>query len=188
MNDLQETIIMQYKDRIPRTLGTHDGTFHADEVTACALLEFFNLIDGDKVYRTRDINQLSTCEYVCDVGGEYNPTEKRFDHHQIEYKGHLSSAGMVLDYLKTSKVISQKDFDFFNNALVRGVDAHDNGKDPQVPGLCSFSHIISNFCPIRYDASSEEQYAAFLEAKAFAYGHLKDFGLVISITNHVKTW
>ena len=34
------------KDQIrPRSFGTHDGSFHADEVTACALLLLFDLID-----------------------------------------------------------------------------------------------------------------------------------------------
>ena len=28
---------------LSRSFGTHDGSFHADEVTACALLLFFNL-------------------------------------------------------------------------------------------------------------------------------------------------
>ncbi|MDF2550599.1 MAG: hypothetical protein K0S07_1666, partial [Chlamydiales bacterium] len=29
----------------PRSFGTHDGSFHADEVTACALLLLVDLID-----------------------------------------------------------------------------------------------------------------------------------------------
>ena len=62
---------------IPRSLGTHSGTFHADEVTACALLLVYDLIDRDKIIRTRDITKLSTCEFVCDVGGEYDPLKKR---------------------------------------------------------------------------------------------------------------
>nr|NGX27459.1 hypothetical protein [Chlamydiota bacterium] len=39
---------------ISRSLGTHDGSFHADEVSACALLLVFDLIDRDKIFRTRD--------------------------------------------------------------------------------------------------------------------------------------
>ena len=158
---------------LPRSFGTHDGTFHADEVTACALLLCFDLIDMDKITRTRHYAQLSSCEYVCDVGGSYSLEKKRFDHHQVDYKGPLSSAGMILDYLKQISMLTQKDFDFFNNALVRGVDAHDNGKDTQAPGLCTFSHIISNFTPIHYDATSAEQDSAFLHAVTFALGHLK---------------
>jgi uncharacterized UPF0160 family protein len=158
---------------IPRSFGTHDGSFHADEVTACAMLCFFNLIDKDKIIRTRDLSLLNQCEYVCDVGGIYDPAHKRFDHHQVEYKGPLSSAGMILEYLKDRGMIIAKDFEFLNNSLIRGVDAHDNGRDPQIPGLCTFSHIISNFAPIHYDNDAKTQQEAFFEALEFAIGHLK---------------
>ncbi len=84
-----------------RYLGTHDGSFHADEVTACALLLAFDLVDRNKIIRTRDLAVIDTCEYVCDVGGIYEPEAKRFDHHQVGYQGELASAGMVLLYLKT---------------------------------------------------------------------------------------
>lgn len=157
---------------ILRSFGTHDGTFHADEVTACALLELFQLIDHDKIIRSRDPVRLASCEYLCDIGGIYDPSRKRFDHHQIDYKGSLSSAGMVLEYLKTQQVLSQKEFELFNNTLIRGVDSHDNGKDPQIPGFCSFSHIVSNFAPIQYDAAPEIQDSAFFEAQQFVLGHL----------------
>ena len=65
-----------------RSFGTHDGRFHADEVTACALLFFCNPIDRDKISRTRDPVVLNRCEYICDVGGLYDPNQKLFDHHQ----------------------------------------------------------------------------------------------------------
>jgi uncharacterized UPF0160 family protein len=157
---------------IPRSFGTHDGTFHADEITACALLLLKKRIDKNRIFRTRDLYKLSLCEYVCDVGGEYAPEKKRFDHHQATYKGPLSSAGMVLEYLKSTNEISSKEYDFLNNMMVRGVDAHDNGKELQLPGVSTFSHIISNFTPISYEASQEEQDAAFFLALDFTMGHL----------------
>ena len=82
---------------IKNSLATHDGTFHADEVSACALLLLFGLIDREKIYRTRDPKVIEQCEYVCDVGKIYDPEKKRFDHHQLSYHGTLSSAGMVLN-------------------------------------------------------------------------------------------
>ncbi len=158
---------------IPRSVGIHDGTFHADEVTACALLKLFDLIDSDKIWRTRDSNILSQCEYVCDVGGSYNPEKKQFDHHQAEYKGELSSAGMVLLYLKEINLITPQDYLFFNNALIRGVDAHDNGAGPILPGVCTYSQLISNFMPIKHESSPEKLSQAFMEAFDFAYLHLQ---------------
>lgn len=157
---------------IPRSFGTHDGAFHADEVTACALLSLFNRIDRDKVIRTRDPEKLNRCEYVCDVGGFYDPDEKLFDHHQVEYKGPMASAGMILKYLRETKVIDSKEYDTFNNLLILGVDAHDNGQDPQIPGLCTFSHLISNFAPISREADPEEWNESFNAAVDFTVGHL----------------
>lgn len=159
--------------KIPRSCGTHDGTFHADEITACALLMLFDLIDEDKIIRTRDLSLLANCDYVCDVGGLYDPTDKLFDHHQADYQGPLSSAGMVLQYLKSKDILKHNEYDFFNNSLIMGVDAHDNGRDPLIPGYCSFSHVISNLTPIHYDCGPEEENQAFHQALKFAYEHLQ---------------
>ncbi len=159
--------------KIPRSCGTHDGTFHADEVTACALLMLFNLVDQEKIVRTRDLNVLMACEYVCDVGGEYDPARHLFDHHQADYQGPFSSAGMVLDYLKGIGKLASNEYDFFNRSLIAGVDAHDNGRDPLIPGYCSFSHVISNFTPIHYDCGHDEENHAFHEALRFAFEHLR---------------
>src|ERR1700734_1069645 len=95
------------KIKTPLSCGTHDGTFHADEVTACALLVVFGLIGQDKIIRTRKKELLDSCEYICDVGGIYDPAEKLFDHHQAEYQGNLSSAGMILLHLQDTHVISK---------------------------------------------------------------------------------
>jgi len=156
-----------------RSVGTHDGTFHADEVTACALLMLFNLVDEDKIIRTRDLGLLAACEYVCDVGGIYDSDSKLFDHHQVDYQGPLSSAGMILKYLHTLGLLKTNEYEFFNYTLVMGVDAHDNGRDPLIPGYCSFSHVVSNFTPVRYDCPPEEQNQAFHQALQFVYTHLK---------------
>jgi uncharacterized UPF0160 family protein len=161
------------KEKNPRSCGVHDGTFHADEITACALLILFNLIDENKIFRTRDLEILGTCEYVCDVGGAYDPSCKLFDHHQVDYQGPLSSAGMILQYLFQSKIINSREYHFFNDSLVLGVDAHDNGRETTGPGYCSFSHVISNFTPIHQDCEPEEQDHAFHEALHFAMNHLR---------------
>lgn len=156
----------------PRSFGTHDGTFHADEVTACAFLLLFDLIDVDQIHRSRNPELLAKCEYVCDVGGFYDPEKKLFDHHQIDYQGPLSSAGMVLEDLFHTGFLEEWEFFFFRNNLVDGVDALDNGRDLSGPGVCSFSHIISNFNPIEHDSSPGEQETAFQRALSFTFGHL----------------
>lgn len=173
-----------------RSLGTHNGTFHADEVTASALLLLFDLIDKDKIYRTRDPQILENCEYVCDVGGVYDYSIKRFDHHQVEYQGPLSSAGMILLYLKEEKIMPDKVYRFYRDCLVHGVDLHDNGQMNLEPGVCTFSHIISNFMPIEYSASGEDLDKAFFKAVDFTYSHLdrmqKRFKYTLSCRRQVE--
>lgn len=161
--------------KTPRSLGTHDGAFHADEVTACALLLLANLIDKDKIVRTRDPDKLNRCAYVCDVGAHYNQEQKLFDHHQVDYNGPLSSAGMILLYLKDQKHLSEKEYQYLNNILISGVDDHDNGRDPQIPGLCTYSHIIGTYVPYGPQPTAEEQDAAFLEALDFSLNLLKRY-------------
>jgi uncharacterized UPF0160 family protein len=165
--------LVNMSKKIPRSFGTHSGTFHADEVTACGLLLLFDLIDEDKIVRTRDLSVLATCEYVCDVGGAYDPSRKLFDHHQVEYQGPLSSAGMILAYLKQKDLLTRSGYDYLNNSLILGVDAVDNGHDPQILGFCSFSNVISNFTPISHDTSPAEQDEAFYQALRFTTGHLR---------------
>ena len=162
------------KERIrPRSFGTHDGSFHADEVTACALLLLFDLIDMEEIIRSRAMKELDSCEFVCDVGGIYDPEIKRFDHHQSNYNGPLSSAGMILKYLKDQKIIEDKLYHYFNRSLVLGVDAIDNGKASPMVGYCSFSSLIANFVPVRHDSEIKIYHGAFFQALEFCLGHLR---------------
>ena len=156
-----------------RRVGIHDGPFHADEVTACALLILADRVDIDQIVRTRDPTVLDDCEYVCDVGGIYDPAIKRFDHHQSDYTGSFSSAGMILKYLHEEQAFSDLEFKALNESLVIGVDAHDNGKAELVPGHCSFSNVVSNYMPIERGSSSKEGERAFREALEFVVGHVK---------------
>lgn len=156
----------------PRSFGTHNGSFHADEVTACALLLLLNKIDRDKIFRSRDLQKLSECEYVCDVGGAYDPKSKRFDHHQNDYQGELSSAGMVWKFLRDLGDVDEATYDYFNRSFLWGVDAHDNGCAHLETGICTFSQVITNYVPVEYDVPPEVLDAAFFQALDFAYGHV----------------
>ncbi|WP_404665082.1 MYG1 family protein [Rhabdochlamydiaceae symbiont of Dictyostelium giganteum] len=156
-----------------RFLGTHDGSFHADEVTAAALLIVFDCIDPHHIIRSRKESELTPCEYVCDVGGIYDPSLKRFDHHQVGYAGELSSAGMILLHLLETNVIDQKTFTFLKDSFVQGVDDHDNGRSTFEVGVSTFSHVISQFVPPSYQVSSHEMKEAFDQAVAFTVGHIR---------------
>lgn len=158
---------------LSRSVGTHDGTFHADEVTACALLIIFDKVDPELIFRNRDSAVLDKCEYVCDVGGIYDPGAKRFDHHQVDYEGELSSAGMVLRYLRDQGKLEEATFQHLKKTLVDGVDAHDNGRVPADIGQATFSHVVANFNPTRHSVGRKGRDEAFKKALEFVKGHLE---------------
>uniref|UniRef100_A0A8D0FPL6 MYG1 exonuclease n=1 Tax=Strix occidentalis caurina TaxID=311401 RepID=A0A8D0FPL6_STROC len=75
---------------VPR-IGTHDGTFHCDEVLACYLLRLLPRYRDAEVVRTRDPQRLAQCDVVVDVGGEYDPERHRYDHHQRSFTQSMRS-------------------------------------------------------------------------------------------------
>ena len=104
---------------------THSGKFHADDVLAWALiLEFF--APEATLKRTRNEDEIKKADIVFDVGGIFDPQTMRFDHHQSSYQGPLSSAGMVLHFLKESQKISSETFQVLKHSIV----AHRNYKCP----------------------------------------------------------
>ncbi|MBQ4489270.1 MAG: MYG1 family protein [Ruminobacter sp.] len=63
-------------------IATHNGSFHADEVTACVI---FKLLDATtQIIRTRDPELLESADYVIDVSGKFD-LQKHFDHHPAEF-------------------------------------------------------------------------------------------------------
>jgi len=132
------------------SIGTHDGTFHCDEVLACWMLKQLPRYQDAKIIRTRDTAKLSHCTVVVDVGGVYDAEKLRFDHHQRTFDGtmksianlkwetKLSSAGLVylhmgkeviaqLTELPIEDIAVQRLFDKIYERLIEEVDAVDNG-------------------------------------------------------------
>ena len=111
---------------------THSGTFHPDDVFACATLMLL-LKDNARIIRTRDKDIIKTGDYVVDVGNIYDPKKNRFDHHQEEGAGErkngipYASFGLVWKKfgkeLCDSKEIAEK----IDQKLVQQIDAVDNG-------------------------------------------------------------
>ncbi|MCD8478340.1 MAG: MYG1 family protein [Sulfurospirillum sp.] len=77
-------------------IATHNKIFHADEVTAIALLKLFT--DEEIVVHRIDhqSEDFSAYDMVIDISKKFDG-EKYFDHHQN--KGGKSSAGLIWDYL-----------------------------------------------------------------------------------------
>lgn len=93
--------------KLLKTIGTHSGTFHADEVMATTLLtNFTSQFKGALITRTRDQEILKTLDLIADVGGVYDPTTHRYDHHQkgftetfsSTHSTKLSSAGLIFKH------------------------------------------------------------------------------------------
>lgn len=122
-------------------LGTHSGPFHADDVLAAALIRTF--LDADaRVVRSRDPEVLATADIVFDVGHVFDPKTRRFDHHQREYEGNRSSAGMVLDFLQNEGHVEAALADHLRRVLVDYVDAVDVGARQPEDGVPCFSMLI----------------------------------------------
>ena len=65
-----------------KQIGTHDGAFHCDEVLACSLLKMLPEYQNSEIVRSRNKGMLSECDIVVDVGGVYDASKLRYDHHQ----------------------------------------------------------------------------------------------------------
>ena len=137
---------------------THPSPHHADEVFATAMLATMFPVE---LFRTRDqsiINDSNAIVY--DVGGMFDPEQQRFDHHQrgfseVHPDGIVySSAGLI--WREYGSIIVEKlgkgiDGDMItevvscvDNALVRGIDAEDNGQGEKGDSM-SVSSVISIF-------------------------------------------
>lgn len=137
---------------------THSGKFHADDVLAWALLRHYHPNrDRLKISRTRDPGLIREADIVFDVGGIYDPSLGRFDHHQNEYQGPLSSAGMVLEWLETSNHLPKNLVKILNNKLVSYVDDVDNGRVEENINIPCFSTIISIYNSNSSDFSTFDQ-------------------------------
>uniref|UniRef100_F6ZCS4 Uncharacterized protein n=1 Tax=Ciona intestinalis TaxID=7719 RepID=F6ZCS4_CIOIN len=148
-------------------IGTHNGTFHCDEVLACYLLKLLPKYKDAEIVRTRDTEILNNCDIVVDVGGVYDHDKNRYDHHQRSFSGtmnsirpdkpwktKLSSAGLVYchygeEILKLllgeegsdEKIVSVI-YDKVYEKFVHEIDAIDNGVD-QFDGEARY-HISTN--------------------------------------------
>jgi uncharacterized UPF0160 family protein len=111
---------------------THNSTFHADDLFATATLSILNK-GNIKVIRTRDLKIIKNADYVYDVGGIYDSSINRFDHHQkggagIRKNGiPYASFGLVWKTYGEEICGSKEVSDKIEEKLVESIDANDNG-------------------------------------------------------------
>ena len=119
------------RDRPYILVGTHDGTFHADELCAIAVLQEALPKDIEvRVLRSRDGSTLSRCDIVVDVGGG------RYDHHGPDNKHYpngvpYSALGKVLDDVEPSSQL--RNFILWDWGYA--IQAYDNGMYQLPPGI-----------------------------------------------------
>lgn len=118
-----------------KKIVTHNGTFHADDLFASAVLSILLEKKGEnfEIVRTRDIDIINSADYVFDVGGIYDPEKNRFDHHQTGGAGThadgipYAAFGLVWkkfgEEICESKEISER----LEKKIVEAIDANDNG-------------------------------------------------------------
>lgn len=180
-----------------KTIVTHDGAFHADDVFAVAVLRL--LEPTATVVRTRDSDATAAADFVVDVGGVSDAKQNRFDHHQPEGAGerenglpgqHSSPAraehaggrrqagipyaafGLVWKKFGGELSGSEEAALRVDEVLVSPIDANDNGIDLAVPagaGISTYdiADAVRAFVPT-WREKDADTHAAFLEAVSCA--------------------
>ncbi|XP_008212893.1 UPF0160 protein MYG1, mitochondrial isoform X2 [Nasonia vitripennis] len=87
-------------------IGTHNGTFHCDEVLACYMLKLLPEYKDATIVRSRDQSILDTCDIVVDVGGKYDAATHRYDHHMRDFTESISTVIKKPGYDSTIKLSS----------------------------------------------------------------------------------
>ena len=147
------------------TIGTHNGFFHADDCLAVAALTM--LYPKHTIIRSRDKQILSTCDFLVDVGGIYDPDTNRFDHHFSNGPAYedgllLSSFGLVWQKFGDQICGHPEIKDSIQSSLVRPVDAADNGvaihcrqKGAPEVNMLSLSAVLAVMNPSSIDQADD---------------------------------
>lgn len=171
------------------TIITHNGQFHADEVTATAIIY---LLQGKMptVIRTREPSLLVATQntLVIDVGGKYDAKDNYYDHHQKDFTethpegSPKASAGIIWEiYGNTLCQNLNPSLDFsiafdaselVRKELILAVDAIDTGHIRPNAGEYHFSHVVSSFN--QKDIFSNKQEEAFTVAVKFVANILEN--------------
>jgi uncharacterized UPF0160 family protein len=154
-----------------KTIVTHNGNFHADDVFSVAALK--RIFSSFTLIRTRDLEIIGKADIVIDVGGEYDPEKGRFDHHQRggagERENGIPYSSFGLMWKKYGLEICKGNQDVANAldaGLVSTIDAIDCGHVKGVPEGISLSQTISMFNPTWQEDSHFD--TCFDEAVDFA--------------------
>ena len=125
-------------ENIKKKLITHNGSFHADDLFACATLILVMEIENMdyEIVRTRDMESIKNADYVFDVGGIYDADTNRYDHHQRGGAGAringipYSSFGLIWKHFGLKLCGGNMDaWQIIDEGIASPIDAGDNGID-----------------------------------------------------------
>ncbi len=135
-------------------VAVHDGSFHADDVFAVAILSLY-FKKPLKIFRTRDQNIFGKMDYLLDVGRKYEPQQGKFDHHQEGWSEKrensipYATSGLVWKEFGEKISGSKEVAEIIDQKIIQTIDAGDNGVDiyePKITGVspyCAFDLIDS---------------------------------------------
>ncbi|KAG0498581.1 hypothetical protein HPP92_003272 [Vanilla planifolia] len=181
-----------------KKVGTHNGSFHCDEALGCFMIRLTEKFADAEIIRSRDPQLLDTLDAVLDVGGVYDPSRDRYDHHQKGFNdvfGHgfntkLSSAGLVYKHYGKEIIAKELEVDeehqdvqrlylCLYKRFIEAVDAIDNGINKydtdEPPRYIDNTHLSARVGRLNLDwmdpdQSSEKENEAFKQAM-FLAGH-----------------
>ncbi|PKU63788.1 hypothetical protein MA16_Dca010706 [Dendrobium catenatum] len=207
-----------------KRVGTHNGSFHCDEALGCFMIRLTEKFAGAEIVRSRDpqacffsspllfvFRVLDTLDAVLDVGGVYDPSRDRYDHHQKGFNevfGHrfitkLSSAGLIYKHYGKEIIAKELQLDQEHQDVLRlylavyksfveSIDAIDNGinqyETDLPPRYVNNTHLSSrvgrlNLDWVEPDQSAAKENEAFQRAMILAGGEFLE-----SIGYHAKSW
>lgn len=141
-----------------KTIVTHNGDFHADDVFAAATIMEAHPQEEFEIVRTRDQEWFRKGDFVVDVCGENDAPNNRFDHHQIEGAGKreneipYAAFGLVWKKYGAELCGDESIADRIDQSFVAPLDASDVGVDiydQSVAGVApvTLPYLVSLFRP-----------------------------------------
>jgi uncharacterized UPF0160 family protein len=154
---------------------THSGAFDPDDVLAVATLQLYLGIENTRVIRSRDEATIAAGDYVVDVGGVYDPANRRFDHHQNgvpQRENGVPYSAFGLIWREYGEVVAggHEAAADIERRLVQPIDAADNHQTvchPGMSGLTAFEFfdVIDALKPVLGSEETNDQ--QFMVASGF---------------------
>jgi uncharacterized UPF0160 family protein len=171
-----------------KKLVTHGNGFHADDVTAYAILKEVLTKQGEtwEIIRSRDPEVIATGDIVFDIGDVYDPAINRYDHHQRGKAGtrengiYYASAGLIWKHFGRELCSNETVWSQIDKGIISELDAVDNGQNYigkllfENTGYTSLALHVANFETLEPDQGEnpEKILEQFEQASEFMRGIL----------------